>query len=384
MRRKLFLATLGLLAAVACAPAADSGSSGTTSGSPGSTHHDGTSSAGATPPASGEPADPLAEAAETGALVGQARGHLVVSRALYEANDIPGATAHGSHPRSELGATLMTAVDAAGGDAAALETALAEAAGAVEAATDAQSLDATYDAVDGALADAASTIGGDDSGAPAYVGSVIARLLDTAAHEYAEARAEDGTVRDLTEYQDGYGFVREARRQYEAIAGEVEAAGAEEAAEIEEAFDALEAIFAEPMPGATLGPVEDVEARARLIGLELAETVGAVPVVESDAATEVEAIEGILDDVLVAYEAGDAAGAADLAAEAYLGHYELIEAQVIELAPKINAELEPLLGAELRRLINDGASIEEVQAMVDRARELLREALEALEALEGA
>lgn len=232
--------------------------------------------------------------------------------------------------------------------AAALETAPAEAAGAVEAATDAESLDAAYGAVDVALAD-------------------------------AEARAEDGTVRELIEYQDGYGFVREARRQYEAIAGDVEAAGAEEAAEIEEAFDALEAIFAEPMPGATLGPVEDVEARARLIGLGLAETVGAVPVVESDAATEVEAIEGILDDVQVAYEAGDAAGAAELAAEAYLEHYELIEAQVIELAPQINAELEPLLGAELRRLINEGASIEEVQAMVDRARELLREALEALE-----
>ena len=70
---------------------------------------------------------------------------------------------------------------------------------------------------------------------------------------------------------------------------------------------------------------------------------------------------------------------AELSAEAYLENYEVIEADVIELAPEINEELEPLLGAALREELQAGAPQEEIEAMIDRARELLGEALEALE-----
>ena len=76
---------------------------------------------------------------------------------------------------------------------------------------------------------------------------------------------------------------------------------------------------------------------------------------------------------------GDRAAAAELAAEAYLEHYEVIEGAVIAAAPDINTELEPLLGAELRRQINEGATLEEIQTMVDRAKDLLGQAIEALE-----
>ena len=71
-----------------------------------------------------------------------------------------------------------------------------------------------------------------------------------------------------------------------------------------------------------------------------------------------------------------------LSAEAYLENYEIIEAQVIELAPEVNEELEPLLGADLRAEIQAGAPQEEIESMIERARELLDEALAAIEEAE--
>jgi hypothetical protein len=108
--------------------------------------------------------------------------------------------------------------------------------------------------------------------------------------------------------------------------------------------------------------------------------VGALPVTESDPVAEQAAIEALLDQISTLVANGDRAQAAELAAEAYLEHYEVIEAAVIAAAPDINAELEPLLGAELRQMINGDASVAEIQASIDHARELLAQAIEALEA----
>jgi phosphoglycolate phosphatase-like HAD superfamily hydrolase len=90
-------------------------------------------------------------------------------------------------------------------------------------------------------------------------------------------------------------------------------------------------------------------------------------------------IDQLLDEIASAYRAGRTEEAAELAAEAYLENYEAIEDAVIERAPAVNAELEPLLGAELRRRIRQGAPPKEIAAMVERARRLLDRALAAIE-----
>ena len=64
----------------------------------------------------------------------------------------------------------------------------------------------------------------------------------------------------------------------------------------------------------------------------------------------------------------DREAAAELAAVAYLENYEIIEGAVIAAAPEINEELEPLLGADLRAAISEGAEVSEIEAMADRAR----------------
>lgn len=99
---------------------------------------------------------------------------------------------------------------------------------------------------------------------------------------------------------------------------------------------------------------------------------------DADPVAVAEEINRLLDDILVLVEADDRDAAAELAAEAYLENYEVIEGGIIAAAPEINEELEPLLGAELRAAINDGTEPAEIEEMTDRARELLAEAVDAL------
>ena len=298
---------------------------------------------------------------------------------LYEAGDDRGAAVHAGHPIAEILDSVRSELEER--DPAAGENL----AGALEAGANAIADGKPVDEVAAAFEDAAATtddaltaVVGDQSEDASYTGSVIAALLTTSAHEYEEAVGANG-VRLLAEFQDGYAFVQEAQRLYEEIASEVESASTEEAEEIEEAFETLEAALPSPKPPAQLSVPLDVESAAKLIGHELEETVSAAPVEESDPEAIVAEIEDLLDEIVTTYEAGDAGAAAELSAEAYLENYEVIEAEVIEKAPQVNEELEPLLGADLRKRINEGAPVSEIEDMVARAKGLLAEALEALE-----
>jgi hypothetical protein len=297
---------------------------------------------------------------------------------LYRAGDEKGATVHAGHPIAEILASVRSELDEHGGSLGAdLEDALQAGASTVADRRPPAELARIYDraAVLTRRAEEAVVGGGGDA---AYKGSVIAALLTTAGHEYEEAVGKSG-VRLLVEYQDAYAFVREAERLYDDIEAEVRGAAAEEADEIDDAFDRLRAALPSLRPPADPGDVLDVETSAELIGHELEETVGAAPGVVSDPEDVGAEIEELLDELIERYEAGDAAAAAELSAEAYLENYEVIEAEVIDKAPEINEELEPLLGAELRRRIEEGASVSEIRQMVARAKELLSQAIDALE-----
>ena len=118
----------------------------------------------------------------------------------------------------------------------------------------------------------------------------------------------------------------------------------------------------------TPAPLEEVEEAARLIGSELVETVGAEPVQESDPKAVQAEIERLLDEIVSTYDAANPDAAAELAAEAYLQNYETIEPGVIDAAPDVNAKLEPLLGAELRKRIREGASQAQIATKCSQCR----------------
>lgn len=320
-----------------------------------------------------------AEAIGFGEALAQIRGHHLASLELYEAGDQKGAEIHAGHPVAEILSSVRSELDehdpSAGDELAA---ALEDGTDAVAQGRPAEEVSAAFDEAARLTESALASVVGDQAEEPSYKGSVISALLSTAAHEYEEAIGPRG-VRLLVEYQDGFAFVTEARRLYEEIVGEVESASAEEAEEIEEAFESLESALPSLEPPRSPADKLDVEAAAELIAHELEETVDAAPVEESDPAEVVANIEELLGEIEETYAAGDADAAAELSAEAYLENYEVIEADVIELAPEVNEELEPLLGVELREEIQAGAPQQQIESMIARSRELLNEALEALE-----
>lgn len=317
------------------------------------------------------------EVVTIGTAFAQMRGHHIAARELFAAGETDGALTHATRPVAEILDSVRGDVDENSGDSAALAAALQAVVTAAQGDSDA-ALTTAIDASSLAIDAAEQAVAGDFIDDPAYIGSVIAATLDTASGEYAEALNDTG-IGELIEYQEAYAFTRQAASDYEGIAADVAAANAEEAAEIEEAFEALSAALPGAQPPATVAALAEVEAAVGLIARELEEVVGALPVNESDPAAAQAAIEELLDQIGQLVAAGDRVQAAELAAKAYLDHYEVIEPAVIAAAPEINDELEPLLGPGLRQQISSGATVDEIDQSIARARDLLGQAIEALE-----
>jgi hypothetical protein len=313
-----------------------------------------------------------------GSLVAQIRGHHRAALERHDADDRAGALKHADHPAKEVLDSIRPELEQPSPETV---ESLTKALEAVPAAIRDGSHADVRAAVSSAAAEtrkAEAAVVGEAAGSDAYRGSVIADLTAVAAHEYEEALDGEKIARK-DEFQDGYGFIQEAQGLYREIESAVKAKAAEEAAEIAEAFEKLEAAMPSGEAPADPVPLEEVEQAAKLVGAELAETVGARPAEESDPAAVQAEIERLLDQAVDAYDPANADASAELVAEAYLQNYETIEAGVIEAAPKVNAELEPLLGAQLRKRIRDGAPKQEIAGMVRRAKQLLGQGVEALE-----
>jgi hypothetical protein len=312
-----------------------------------------------------------------GEQLAQILGHHLVAVELYEAGDEKGAATHTGHPVEELLDSVNSKVEGEDDElAAALGDSLRNASTVVADGGEVSELEDAVDETAELVADAEDAVI-DDADSVAYRASVVAALLSTITHEYEEA-VQDGKVELLAEYQDAYAFLQVVKDEYDGISDDVEEAGAEEAAEIEEDLEALDEAIPAVEPPSSPVAHEEVSTPASHAAHELEETVDAVVLEEVDAEAAFDNIERLLGEILETYEAGDTDEAAELAAEAYLENYELIEADVIELAPDVNAELEPILGSRLRQSIRDDIALDELTEMVEQARRLLMDAREAV------
>jgi hypothetical protein len=97
-----------------------------------------------------------------------------------------------------------------------------------------------------------------------------------------------------------------------------------------------------------------------------------------EAITEIQAVRGGLDAAVAAYRNGDAEQAEELASEAYLQHFELVEGPLEEADEELNEELEETIRETLRDRISEGAPVAKVTALVKTIDRELDEAEQAL------
>ncbi|MDQ4145635.1 MAG: hypothetical protein M3198_18200 [Actinomycetota bacterium] len=324
-----------------------------------------------------------AEDVAFGSSLAQIRGHHLASLELYRAGNTTGALVHAGHPIEEILASVRSELQTHYASVAkSLEQALQAPAEHIRQGVSVQALQRTYDRAASVTRLAESSIVGDLARSSEYKASVIAALVGVSEHEYEEAVGEGETVKFLDEYQDAYGFLNEAQKLYVALGSEVQQASPEAADEIGRAFARLNKALPSTRPPDKLTSLPEVQSAAGLIARNLTQALDALPVEEADPDEAAAQIEQLLDQVLTAYSQGEVDRAEELTAEAYLQHYEDIEVAVISKAPDVNDQLEPLLGSELRKKIQEKAPESEIEALVARAKQLLREGLGALK--EGA
>lgn len=306
-----------------------------------------------------------------------ARGHVEALRATAEAGQLQAA--HAAHPVGEVLPAFEAQLQARDAAVArqtrqSLEV-LARSAGAP--GSEGQGLQEAVAAAEKALEQALAVLVTESAlSDPAFRAAVTAGLLEAVAEEYSEAVA-GGQVREIVEYQDAWGFLQRAKAVWAAAAGGE--AARKETREVEEQLRRLDGLLTSVLPSAQPADVADVKAAVEEAVHELRELAGPAGGGGEGGREAVAAIRRLLEEARTAYAGGDRERALELVSSAYLDHYEGIEHEVMERAPRLNEAIEPVLGRQLREQVRAGVPADQVAAAIDRLLQAVAEVEELLE-----
>jgi hypothetical protein len=283
------------------------------------------------------------------------KGHLEQAVANKQVGNTELAIAHSGHPIEEVYTLMEGPLEEASPQRAAdLREALEELPNSVESET-VQAFTQRVNDIIGMLDEAVEVVAGEEAVELVTKAGVITGLLETAGVEYNEA-VENGQVIEMIEYQDASAFISRANAVFATIQSEIDEHEAEEIVEFFEQLDLLTASNAsfeevETVIGGIIHEFEEV------FGLEEEESV-------YDGQAYIDRIIELLDEAVVAYEAGDAQEARALAIEAYLDNYEFIEGDIEEDDPELMVKIEVAIREELVDMIDEGRPVAEIESHV--------------------
>jgi hypothetical protein len=215
----------------------------------------------------------------------------------------------------------------------------------------------------------------------AFNASVVARLLDIAGHEYEEAVA-NGTVKAIVEYQDAQAFINRAGGIFNSSASRINQSMVHEI-EVNKLFSTLNGTVMNKDDPSTVETTINgiIHELAKITGLSETQLVGESGTVEGDPISIINNIKSLLSQqLLAAYRSQDYAGAESIAIEAYLENYENIEAVIAKHDPQLMKQTEIMLREDLRQMIKDMVSIDQIEQQVTRINANLDRAVELLTA----
>lgn len=184
---------------------------------------------------------------------------------------------------------------------------------------------------------------------------LIKKLLETSEHEYEEA-VYNGEIVEIIEYQDSSAFIMRSQEIFNSIKSELPQHPSDEA---NEHYDEL---------WQTINKIEDpseLQVHIDAITHEINEIQG-VEDTEKDLLVYVDNIKTLLSQVKTEYAQGNTDVALSLSTKAYLDNFEYLESPLVEVGKsELKDELEEMMRVELRDMIKNNSSPDEINAKID-------------------
>lgn len=203
---------------------------------------------------------------------------------------------------------------------------------------------------------------------------IVIDLLTTAEHEYKEA-VSNNTIKEIVEYQDAQAFISRAQTIFGQISDKIPQNMSETVQEINEMFSDLNSKIM------NISSFESVQATIQQIMHEVSEIAGISDISDigdtagqSSSSQLISNIRNLLNQTIIEYESQNYSEAESLATEAYLENYEYIEAPLAEKNQTLMETTELMLREELRQLVQDRVSSQEIQEHIDKINANLKQA----------
>jgi hypothetical protein len=198
---------------------------------------------------------------------------------------------------------------------------------------------------------------------------IVIDLLTTAEHEYEEA-VSNNTIREIVEYQDAQAFISHAQTIFGQISDKIPQNMSETVQEINEMFSDLNSKIM------NISSFESVHTTIQQIMHEVSEIAGIsdISVGQRSSSQLISNIRNLLNQTITEYDSQNYSEAEFLATEAYLENYEYIEAPLAEKNQTLMETTELMLREELRQLVQDRVSSQEIQEHIDKINANLNQA----------
>jgi len=194
---------------------------------------------------------------------------------------------------------------------------------------------------------------------------IVSNLLSIAGVEYGEA-VENGSIKEIVEYQDGQAFISQAQDVFGQASSIIPQEMDPEIEETKQLFSDLNnAIQNKSSP-------EIVDRSIGAIIYEISEITGISEeslggqAAGTESGETISEIRNLLKQTVEAYQQQNYAEAEAHATTAYLEHFEFIEAPLAEKDEVLMENTEGMLREQLRQLIQNKVLIEELQQHIDK------------------
>ena len=310
---------------------------------------------------------------QTNVRLAEMWGHLETSAASATAGNEEDAVLHSAHPIAEYWPLVSGKLEELG-HAGDLRTALDAYQEAVQSE---KGVSAAAIDVRAAILEAMLAVSDSQLNRPEYRAAIARDLLESMESEFEES-VEGGSLSNLPEYQDAWGFLRVAVNLYDPISDDISSKDSSASNSIDADFRALEGIFVELRPTDAPGSLEDVEHAVDGIRGQLAVVFDLAPDQGSTPKQIVDQINELLGKAITDYNAGNNDEAYESAANAYLEGFENIEGDLIRANRRDLVEDLELKFKAFRDAVRDMADATSLEQLKTDIESGLQQALEAL------